>query len=45
MEKVFEPLKAMLDVYKARLRPTQTQEQRYRAYPYPEIETKCLEIF
>ena len=45
MEKVFEPLKAMLDAYEARLRPNQTQEERYRAYPDPEIETKCLEIF
>ena len=45
VEKVFEPLKAMLDAYEARLRPNQTQEERYRAYPDPEIEIKCLEIF
>ena len=44
MEKVFEPLKAMLEVYEARLRPNQTQEKRYRAYPNLEIETKRLEI-
>ena len=44
-EKVFEPLKAMLDAYEARLRPNQTQEERYRAYLDPKIETKCLEIF
>ena len=44
-EKVFEPLKAMLDAYEARLRPNQTQEERYRAYPDPKIQTKCLEIF
>ena len=40
MEKVFESLKAMLDAYEARLRPNQTQEERYRAYLDPEIETK-----
>ena len=45
VEKVFEPLKAMLDVYEARLRPNQTNEERYRAYLDLKIETKCLEIF
>ena len=35
----------MLDAYEARLRPNQNQEERYRAYPDLEIETKCLEIF
>ena len=45
VEKVFEPLKAMLDAYEARLRPNQIQEERYKDYLDPEIETKCLEIF
>ena len=45
MEKVFEPLKAMLDAYEARLKPNQTQEERYRAYPDLKIETKLLKIF
>ena len=35
----------MLDAYEARLRPNQTQEERYRAYLDLEIETKRLEIF
>ena len=35
----------MLDAYEARLRPNQTQEERYRAYPDPKIETKHLEFF
>ena len=44
-DKVFEPLKTMLDSYEARLRPNQTNEERYRAYPDPELETKRLEVF
>ena len=44
-EKVFEPLKTMLDSYEARLRPNQTNEEHYRAYPDPELETKRLEVF
>ena len=35
----------MLDAFEAGLRPNQTQEERYKAYPNPKIETKCLEIF
>ena len=35
----------MLDLYEARLRPNQTNEERYRAYPDPELETKRLEVF
>ena len=35
----------MLDAYEARLRPNQTQEERFRVYPNPKVETKCLEIF
>ena len=44
-KKVFEPLKTMLDLYEARLRPNQTNEERYRAYPNLELETKRLEVF
>ena len=43
--KVFEPLKTMLDLYEARLRPNQTNEEQYRAYPDPKLETKRLEVF
>ena len=32
VDKVFEPLKTMLDSYEASLRPNQTNEERYRAY-------------
>ena len=44
-DKVFEPLKIMLDPYEARLRPNQTNEERYRAYSDPELETKRFEVF
>ena len=44
-DKVFEPLKTMLDSYEARLRPNQTNKEHYRAYPNPELETKKLEVF
>ena len=44
-DNVFEPLKTMLDLYKARLRPNQTNKEQYRAYPDPELETKRLEVF
>ena len=40
VDKVFEPLKAMLDVYEDRLRPKQTNEERYRAYLNLEFKTK-----
>ena len=43
--KVFEPLKAMLDAYKARLKPNQSNEERYITYPEPKFKTKRLEIF
>ena len=42
IEKVFEPLKAMLDAYDA---TNQTNEERFRAYQNHELETKTLEIF
>ena len=44
-KKVFEPLKIMLDLYEARLRANQTNEERYRAYPNPELKAKRLEVF
>lgn len=43
-EKVFEPLQAILDAYEARLRPNQTNEERLREYPDPEIEKQRLDI-
>ena len=44
-EKMFKPLKAMLDAYEARLGSNQTNEERYRAYLDQKIEKKHLEIF
>ena len=44
-DKVFEPLKTMLDSYEARLRTNQTNEEQYRAYADLELETKKLEVF
>ena len=43
--KVFEPLKMMLDLYEARLRPNQPNEEQYRAYPNLKLEMKRLEVF
>ena len=40
VDKVFEPLNMMLDSYEAKLRPNQTNEECYRAYPNRELETK-----
>ncbi|NHV87502.1 hypothetical protein, partial [Escherichia coli] len=38
--------KVMLKAYKeARLKPSETQEEIFRAYPDPVLETKRLEIF
>ena len=42
---MFEPLKALLDAYEARLKPNQTLEEHYRAYPDPPLEQKRLEVF
>ena len=42
---MFEPLQAMLDAYETRIKPNQTQEERIRAYPKPELEIKRLEIY
>ena len=35
----------MLEAFEARLKPNQTLEDRVRAYPDPQLETKRLEIF
>ena len=40
----FESLKALLDVFEARLKPNETEE-RYQAYPDPEIEKRSLDVF
>ena len=42
---ILEPLRAMLEAFEARLKPNQTLEDRIRAYPDPQLETKRLEIF
>ena len=43
--RVLEPYKAILDAHEAKLKPNQTNEERYRAYPNPKKETKSLKIF
>ena len=40
-----EPLRAMLNVFKARLKPNQTLKERLRAYLDFQLETKQLDIF
>ena len=45
VDKVFKPLKTMLDSYDARLRLNQTNEECYKSYPDLELETKRLEVF
>ena len=42
---VIDPLCAMLNAFKARLRPNQTLEERRRACLDPQLERKWLEIF
>ncbi|MCO5575224.1 hypothetical protein L7F22_029022 [Adiantum nelumboides] len=44
VDKVLEPLDALLQQWEARLNNTQTLEQRWLTYPYPEVETKRLEM-
>ena len=48
-DQVLEPLRAMLDAFEARLKPrlkpNQTLEERMRAYPDPNLETKRLGKF
>ena len=44
MQKVFEPLNAMLEAFEARLKTGQTLEERARNYPDPVIESRRLDI-
>ena len=44
-DKVFKPLKMMLDLYEARLRPNEKNEEHYRAFLDPNLETQRLEVF
>ncbi|MCO5577550.1 hypothetical protein L7F22_031381 [Adiantum nelumboides] len=44
VDKVLEPLDALLQQWEARMNNHQTLEQRWLTYPYPEIETKRLEM-
>ena len=44
-EKHMETLDALLKAYKARLRATETLEQRWRRYPDPKNEARQLEIY
>ncbi|MCO5551829.1 hypothetical protein L7F22_005332 [Adiantum nelumboides] len=44
VDKVLEPLDALLQAWEAKLNNNQTLEQRWLTYPYPEIETKRLEM-
>ncbi|MCO5611168.1 hypothetical protein L7F22_065418 [Adiantum nelumboides] len=44
VDKVLEPLDALLQQWEARLNNTQTLEKRWLTYPYPKIETKWLEM-
>ena len=45
VEKVFEPLDALLQAYKARLKPQETLEERARKYPDLVVEARQLEIY
>ena len=40
-----ETLEALLKAYDARLKSSETLEQRWRRYPNPEEETRQLEIY
>ena len=44
VQKVFEPLNAMLEAYEARLKPDQTLEERWKAYLDPVIESRRLDL-
>ena len=44
-EKHFEPLDALLQAYKARLKPLEMLEERWRKYPDPAVEARQLEIY
>ena len=44
VQKVFEPLNAMLEAFKARLKTGHTLEERARTYPDPVVESRRLDI-
>ncbi|MCO5558438.1 hypothetical protein L7F22_012021 [Adiantum nelumboides] len=44
VDKVLEPLDALLQAWEARLKTNQTLEQRWLTYPQPDVETKRLEM-
>lgn len=44
VEKVYEPLQAILDACEARLRPNQTNKDRLRTYPDPKIKKHRLNV-
>ena len=45
VENHMETLDALLQAYKARLKPLETLEERWRQYPNPELETRRLEMY
>lgn len=44
-DKHFEPLDALLQAYEARLKPSETLEERWRKYPDPTVEARQLELY
>ncbi|MCO5561039.1 hypothetical protein L7F22_014660 [Adiantum nelumboides] len=44
VDKMLEPLDALLQAWEARINNNQTLKQRWLTYPYPEVETKRLEM-
>ena len=44
-EKHHETLDAMLQAYKARLKPLETLEERWRHYSDPQIEARRLDLY
>ena len=45
VDKIHEPLDALLKAYEARLKPLGTMEDRWRNYPDAAIESRQLEIY
>lgn len=44
VDKVNEPLDALLQAYEARLKKNQTMEQRWMTYPYADLEKGRMEM-
>ena len=44
-EKKIEPLDALLQAYKARFKPQETLEERWKRFPNLTIEARHLEIY